>query len=85
MNIKKFLSVPELAKLLNISRIAVYKRIKAGQIRAMKVGRNYVIDKGDLGGVLSDKLTEKDKETINNSVKKTVKEYGETLRLLGTV
>ena len=83
MEDKKFLSTTELAKILNISRIAVYKKIKNGQIKAMQVGRNFVIDKRNLGGILDDKLTEKQKLEIEKAVKKTVKEYGETLRLLG--
>jgi excisionase family DNA binding protein len=79
----KFISTTELAKILGISHVAVYKKIKAGQIKAVKVGRNYIIDKKDLGGILGDELTKKDKEMIGRVVKRTVKEYGETLRLLG--
>jgi len=80
----KLISSTELAKILGISRVAVFKRIKAGQIKAVKVGRNYVIDKDDLGGILNDDLTRKDKEMINKAVKRTIKEYGETLELLRT-
>ena len=80
----KLISSTELAKILGISRVAVFKRIKAGQIKAVKVGRNYVIDKDDLGGILNDDLTRKDKEMINKAVKRTIKEYGETLKLLRT-
>lgn len=84
MEDKRFLSTTQLAKILNISRVAVYKKIKSGQIKAIKVGRNFVIDKKDLGGILDDKLGKKEKLEIERAVKKTVKEYGETLRLLGT-
>lgn len=80
----KFISTTELAKILGISHVAVYKKIKAGRIKAVKVGRNYIINKKDLGGILGDELTKKDKEMIGRVVKRTVKEYGETLRLLGT-
>jgi len=78
----KFISTTELAKILGVSRVTVFKRIKAGQIKAVKVGRNYIINKEDLGGILNDDLTDKDKEMIDKSVKRTVKEYGETLELL---
>jgi len=78
----KFLSTTELAKILGVSHVAVYKKIKAGKIRAVKVGRNYVIDKKDLGGILNDELTKRDKDVIEKAVKRTVREYGETLRLL---
>jgi excisionase family DNA binding protein len=80
----KFISTSQLAKILGISRVAVYKNIKSGRIKAVKVGRNYVIDKQDLGGILGNQLTPRDKTAINRAVKRTVKEYGETLKLLGT-
>lgn len=80
---KKLLSTSEVAKILGISRIAVFKKIKSGEIKAKKVGRNFVIDKNDLPEVLGTVLTEKKKQEIEDSVKKTVREYGETLKLLG--
>jgi len=80
---KKFISTQELAKILGISRIAVFKRIKNGQIKAQKIGRNFAIETSDLGDVLQGVLTDKNKKEINKSVEKTIKEYGETLRLLG--
>ncbi len=79
----KFLSTTELAKILGVSHVAVYKKIKTRQIKAVKVGRNYIIDKKDLGGILNDKLTKRDKDVIKKAVRRTIKEYGETLRLLG--
>jgi len=84
MKDKKFLSTVELAKILGISRIAVYKKIKSGEIKAIKVGRNFVIDKKDLGNILGEKLTKKEEKEIERAVKKVVEEYRETLRLLGT-
>lgn len=84
MEDKKFISTIELAKILGISRIAVYKKIKSGKIKAKKVGRNFMIAKKDLGGITGKELTKRQKSEIEKAVKKTVKEYGETLRLLGT-
>lgn len=84
MKDKRFFSTTELAKILGISRIAVYKKIKKGEIMAMRVGRNFVIDKKDLGNILGKELTEKEKKEIEKAVKKVVKEYRETLRLLAT-
>jgi len=82
MKDKKFFSTTELAKILGISRIAVYKKIKKGQIKATKVGHDFVIDKKDLGNILGEELTKKEKKEIEKAVKKVVKEYRETLRLL---
>lgn len=42
------LSVPQAAALIGLSRIAVFKRIKAGSLKAKKIGRNYVIELDDL-------------------------------------
>jgi excisionase family DNA binding protein len=44
----KFYSTPEVAKILGISRIAVFKKIKSGKLKAMKVGKGYVVAKEDL-------------------------------------
>lgn len=44
----KFYSTPEVARILGISRIAVFKKIKTGKLKAMKVGKGYVIAKNDL-------------------------------------
>jgi excisionase family DNA binding protein len=84
MKNKEFLSTTELAKILGVSRIAVYKRIKQGKIKAIKVGRNFVIETKELRDILEKDLKEKDKLEIEKAVKKTVKEYGETLKLLGS-
>ena len=43
-----YISVAELAKHLGISRIAVFKRIKAGKIKAIKIGRSYAIPRSYL-------------------------------------
>ena len=73
----------DVAKLLGISRVAVFKKIKSGDIKAQKVGRNYVIRKADLPIELGGELTEQRKQIVSEAVEKTVREYGEALRLLG--
>ena len=79
----QFVSTAELAKLLGISRIAVFKKIKNGEIKATKVGRAFIIDKKDIPEIAGNALSEENKRGIEESVVKTIKEYGETLRLLG--
>jgi len=78
-----FLTVAQVAKILGISRIAVFKRIQKGQLPAEKYGRNYLIDKKDLPDVLSNIITNKRKLEIDRGVAKAVKDYGEALKLLG--
>jgi len=51
MESKEFYTTKELAELLGISRIAVFNRIKKGDIKAQKMGRNFVIFKKDIGDI----------------------------------
>lgn len=83
MNIKEYITIPELAKILGVSRIAVFKKVKKGQIKAIKIGRNYAISKKHIDSLLGNALEEGDKKEIDLAVKKTIREYGETLKLLG--
>jgi len=84
---KQYISVAELANMLKISRIAIFKRIQKGQIPAQKVGRAYVIAINDVDNITNGKvtkiLTENQKKIVTQAVQKTVNEYGQTLQLLG--
>lgn len=82
-NNKQYLSVKELADVLQVSRITIFNRIKNGQIKAEKIGRNYIISKDDLKEIIQGELSDKLKKEIEKGVKKVVEEYGETLKLLG--
>ncbi len=79
----KYISIAEFAKILGISRIAVYKKVKKGQIEAIRVGRSFAIPQKYVTAILGKTLQEKDKREIDKAVKRTVKEYGEVLKLLG--
>jgi excisionase family DNA binding protein len=50
MGIKEenFYTISKLAKLLGISRISVFKRVRQGSIKGQKMGRNFVIFKKDI-------------------------------------
>ena len=80
---KEFYTIAELAEILGISRIAVYKKVKKGQIKARKIGRNYAIPRDVIKNVLGHALSEKEKKAIRKAVKKTVEEYGDVLKRLG--
>ena len=82
-NNQDFLTVRELADILGISRVAVFKKIKKGQIDAKKIGRNFVIPKSGLQGVIYNDLTDKLKKEIDKGVTKVLNEYSEVLKLLG--
>jgi len=80
---KKQFTIPELAKMLGISRIAVYKKVKNGQIKATKIGRIHIISDRNITHILGKKVSSKGKKQIDAAVKKTVKEYGDALKRLG--
>ncbi|HQH81014.1 MAG TPA: helix-turn-helix domain-containing protein [bacterium] len=82
MTIKNFVSTTEAAKILGISTVAVFKKIKNGQLPAQKVGRNYLIDIKNLG-LKDSKPNKKTKKLISEAVKRAVSEYGEALKKLG--
>ncbi len=79
---KKYLTIPELAKLLGKSRVAVWKDVKSGKIAATRMGRNYVISDCQIGAILGNEMTGKDKKRISLAVKRVVREYGEVLKRL---
>ncbi|MBN1975173.1 MAG: helix-turn-helix domain-containing protein [Sedimentisphaerales bacterium] len=84
MNKDKYFTIPQLAEMLGISRIAVYKKVKNKQIKAEKIGKNYAIPLHEIASIFGNVLRKKDKDEIDQAVKRTVKEYGNTLKLLGS-
>lgn len=79
----KYVTIPQVAKLLGLSRIAVFKKVKKGEIPAQRIGRTYAISRDFLRRLQGEAVGRQDKDLIDRAVKKTVKEYGETLKLLG--
>jgi excisionase family DNA binding protein len=45
---RDFYTIPELAKLLGISRISVFKRVRNGSIEGQKMGRDFVVFKKNI-------------------------------------
>lgn len=80
MSKSNYYTTTELAELLGVSRVTVFNMIKDGRIEAEKVGRNYIIPADSLG-IYGEPTADRKKE-ISKAVKKTIKEYGETLKLL---
>lgn len=79
---KKAFSVKEVADLLGIDRVTVFRWIKSGKQKATKVGKAYVISIDDLPHHLLGSLSEDKKEQIKEAVTLALKEYGETFRAL---
>jgi excisionase family DNA binding protein len=80
---EKFITIPQLAELMGLSRIEVYRKVRKGQIKAEKIGKMYVITDSEVAHIFGEKTSDKDKNRIEKAVKKTVKDYGEVLRKLG--
>lgn len=82
MTEKDYISVNEAAQIMGISRVAVFKKIKSGEIKATKVGRAYIVNKKSLTSIYQD-LTSAQKKKVEKAVERVVREYGEALKKLG--
>ena len=78
-----YITIPQLAEMLGVSRVTVYKKVKSGEIPAIRVGHAYLISNDEIKKVLSKELTEDDKKRVDEAVDKVIKEYGEVLKRLG--
>jgi len=79
----KYVGTAEAAKALGISRVAVLKKIATGQIKAIKIGRVWAVEESSLPTV-GRTPTASDRKRIAAAVRKSVDEYGEALRKLGS-
>ena len=77
-----YFSTTEIATLLGLTRQAVFKKIKLGEIKAIRPGRDFLIPKEELPRILGEVLPEKSKEEIEQIIKRLILEYQETLKLL---
>jgi len=81
---ENYITIPQLAKLLGVSRVTVYNRVKAGKIPAKKIGHDYVITDQTVADILGKKVSNQSKERIDDAVHRTVREFAQTLKLLST-
>ena len=82
MNNQDLLSTSQVAEILNISRIAVFKMIKRGKLKAFKIGRNYAIPRSELGNVFETELSKSSRLTMTRAINRVMRDYLETLKLL---
>ena len=73
MEMKEFLSTSEVAKILRLSRVVVFKKIQNGQLKATKVGRNFIVRREDLSQYLGESIGPEQKREIDVAVKKATK------------
>ena len=75
-------STQEVANILHLSRVEIFRRIKTGKIKAEKVGRNYVIPHESIEEVLGTTIGIHKQKEIEKVINKALREYGETFKKL---
>lgn len=65
---RTYYSVPQAAVLLGISRIAVFKKVKSGEIKAIRIGRSYGIPASSMRHVSGKSLTPERTGSIKREV-----------------
>lgn len=54
----RFLTVQEVADMLRVSSMTVYRLIKAGDLQAVRVGRSFRVRDTDVDGYLASRFTQ---------------------------
>ena len=67
-----------------VNRVAVEvsSLVKKGEIPAIRPGKAYLISDPDAQRILGKRMTEKDKARVETAVRKTICDYGDTLKWL---
>jgi len=76
---KQFYSLPEVAQVLGISRIAVYKQVISGKISAQRMGRGYFVSAEYLGMAGQDEILEEDRVILSENLHLISDQYITTL------
>jgi len=68
MQDKKFYHIPEFARIMDLSRIEVFRKVKSGEIPARKSGKSYQISR-DFADQIEGVLTGKNKKILDDVIK----------------
>lgn len=79
---KELLSVTDVSQLLGISRTHVLRKIQAGEIKAEKIGKSYIIRRKNLPGIHRP-TDEMERKKVEEAIDKTMADFGEVIRKLG--
>lgn len=77
---KQLLTVVQAAKALGITRAAVYKRINKGQLAIEKIGGRLFVP---MTAIASGVETENKIADLDKGVAKVIREYAQTIKMLG--
>ena len=72
---KDYYSAPEAANIFKVSRMAIVRWIKKGDLKATKVGRNYIIPHSSIVEKLGETIGEEKKADIEKTIDRALKEY----------
>lgn len=75
-------STAEVARILHLSRIEIFRKIKSGKIKAEKIGRNYVVPRDSIEEILGETIGVHKRGEIDSVIDKALKEYGDTFTKL---
>lgn len=78
----EFLSVAQAAEALGYSRQHVLRLINAGEIKAERIGKSFIIARRDLPGPFAP-ITATEKKAVDQSVDRVFRHYEEAIRKLG--
>ena len=81
--IKEYYSTIEAANIFRVSRKTVFQWIKTGKIKAVKVGRNFIVPHSSIVEKLGKTLGTEKKIEIEKSIDRAIKDYEQTFRQLG--
>ena len=80
---KEYYSTIEVANILKVSRKTVFQWARDGKIKAMKVGKNYVIPHSAILEKLGKTLGPDKKAEIEKAIDRALKDYEKTFKMLG--
>jgi excisionase family DNA binding protein len=82
MQHKEFYTTSEIGKIMGLSRSQIFRKIKKREIPAKKVGRFNLVPRSYVDALLG-KLEQDDQRQIQSAINKTIREYGEVIKMLG--
>jgi len=82
ISLQDSVTIPQLADRLGVSRIAVWNKVKKGEIPATRVGHQYVISARDAQIAAGEELTAEQEQWIEAAVDRVVRSYGPVLKRL---
>ncbi|MEO8323742.1 MAG: helix-turn-helix domain-containing protein [Actinomycetota bacterium] len=64
----ELLTVGEVAGIMRVSNMTVYRLIKSGQLPAIRVGKNYRIRRGDIDRYLNDRTVRVETASVEKGI-----------------